>query len=85
MKNFLPSLLKMFQKCRWGCLSWENKRVDIQQTKSCTRKLLYDKILYMSLASYDKTLYMSTILYDKTLYMNTILHVSHVFMIYQNN
>lgn len=74
MKNFLPSRLKMFQKCRWGCLSWENKRVDIQQTKSCTRKLLYDKILYMSIA-----------LYDKTLYMSTILHVSHVFMIYQNN
>lgn len=64
----------MLQKCRWGCLSWENKRVDIQQTKSYTWKLLYDKILYMSIA-----------LYDKTLYMSTILHVSHVFMIYQNN
>lgn len=50
----------MFQKCRWGCLSWENKRVDIQQTKSCTRKLLYDKILYMSIALYDKTLYSQT-------------------------
>lgn len=60
MKNFLPSLLKMFQKCRWGCLSWENKCVDIQQTKSYTRKLLYDKILYMSIALYDKTLYSKT-------------------------
>lgn len=36
------------------------KRVDIQQTKSCTRKLFYDKILYMSIALYDKTLYSKT-------------------------
>lgn len=31
------------------------------------KTVLYDKILYMSIALYDKTLYMSSILYDKNL------------------